>query len=240
MKPVPKDALTEEEQRILLDTVRGLPIEPFVMLALYTGMRREEICGLRWRNVHLDEVAPYLDVRQAVGWPDNNQAVVADILKTDAAWRTIPLPAALVDYLRAVKARAGEPPEKLRPQFVFHGNKPGAVSYSAFIRRWDAIRVRSTASGRELGETVPKHKIAVTIDFQVSPHILRYTYCTRLILAGVTVNRVQYLMGHEDPQTTLEIYTRLMGHQPEDLIQDVENAFRSKSTASAVVGQPEL
>lgn len=231
VKPIPKDALTEEEQEILLNTVRGLPIEPFVMLALYTGLRREEICGLQWRCVHLDAEAPHLDVRRAVSWPGNNKPVSEDILKSDAAWRTVPLPAALVSYLRQLKASIETTPEKLRGMYVFRGTADGPASYSAFTRRWDAITVRSTASGHELGETIRNHKIKITIDFLVSPHILRYTYCTRLILAKVPVNRVQYLMGHEDPQTTLAIYTRLLGHQPEDLIDDVEAAFRSKQPA---------
>jgi len=231
VKPVPKDALDEDEQQILLDTVRGLPIEPFVMLALYTGLRREEVCGLRWRCVHLDTATPHLDVRRAVSWPGNNKPVEEDLLKSDAAWRTIPLPAPLVAYLRQLRAGIDATPEQLRGMYVFRGSAEGPASYSAFTRRWEAITVRSTASGRELGESVRNHKIRVTIDFVVTPHVLRYTYCTRLILAKVPINRVQYLMGHDDPQTTLAIYTRLLGHQPEDLIDDVEAAFAPKKPA---------
>lgn len=232
-KPVPKDALTEEEQQILLATVKGLPIEPFVMIGLYTGLRREEICGLRWRCVHLDADTPHLDIRRAVNWPKNGPPVEEDILKSDAAWRTIPLPKQLTEYLRAYKAEQKGTPEQLRGAYVFHGEKPGPASYSAFTRRWEAITVRSTASGRELGSKIPKHKIFVTIDFDVTPHVLRYTYCTRLILSKVPLNRVQYLMGHSDSKITVEIYSRLMGHQPEDLSGDVEAAFRPKKAPAA-------
>lgn len=44
-------------------------------------------------------------------------------------------------------------------------------------------------------------------------HMLRHTYCTRMIEkccepnSGITVKVVQYLMGHEDAKTTLDIYT---------------------------------
>lgn len=53
-KPEKRRALTPEQQQTLLETVRGLSVELFVKLGLYTGLRREEICGLRWEDVSLD------------------------------------------------------------------------------------------------------------------------------------------------------------------------------------------
>ena len=38
-----KKALTDEQVKILLDTIRGLPPYVFVMIGLYAGLRREEI-----------------------------------------------------------------------------------------------------------------------------------------------------------------------------------------------------
>ena len=43
-------------------------------------------------------------------------------------------------------------------------------------------------------------------------HMLRHSYCTRMIEkccepnSGIDVKLVQYLMGHEDAKTTLDIY----------------------------------
>ena len=42
-----KKALTDEQVKILLDTIRGLPPYVFVMIGLYAGLRREEILALR-------------------------------------------------------------------------------------------------------------------------------------------------------------------------------------------------
>ena len=39
-----------------------------------------------------------------------------------------------------------------------------------------------------------------------TPHVLRHTYCTRCIAAGMDVKSVQYLMGHANATTTLNIY----------------------------------
>ena len=220
--PEQKKALTEAQTDALLQAVRGLKVEPFVMLGLYTGMRREEICGLRWDSVELEGKAPHVVVRRACRWPDNMRPEVSEILKTQAAARTIPIPPQLVEYLKQIR------PEKVKPSAYVYGNDDGsAVSCSTMRRRWETIRARSTASGHELGEKIKYSPggVIVTLDFMPTPHILRHTYITRLILGGMDLKRVQYLAGHSDPKVTLQIYTDLMGHMPEDLIDDVTAVF---------------
>ena len=228
----PKKALTETQVQELLETVRGLSVEPCVMLGLYTGMRREEICGLLWDSVELDGPAPHVIVRRACRWPKNTAGEISDVLKTDAAARTIPLPPQLVQFLHQLKAAQlaalGTDPAalmRLRRRCVYGTAEGGPLSLTAFRRRWEAIRCRSTASGRELGGKVRNHRYSITLDFYPTPHILRHTYITRLILGGMDLKRVQYLAGHADPKVTLQIYTDLMGHAPEDLISDIDRIF---------------
>ena len=43
-----REALTDEQTAILLDSIRELPPYVFVMIGLYAGLRREEILGLKW------------------------------------------------------------------------------------------------------------------------------------------------------------------------------------------------
>lgn len=222
--PKKKRALTPEQSKLLLEAVQGLAIEPFVVIGLYTGMRREEICGLRWDSVELNGDAPHIIVQRACRWPDNMHPEINDVLKTSAAYRTIPIPPQLVTYLKALKAAAPGTDASKRRRHVF-GSDGHPVSYSTMRRRWDTIRSRSTVSGRELGEKVPRHKVTVTMDFDVTPHILRHTYITTLILGGMDLKRVQYLAGHSDPKVTIQIYTDLMGHAPADLIADVRAIF---------------
>lgn len=221
----PKKALTETQARQLLEAVAGLKVEPCVMLALYTGMRREEICGLRWDAVELDGTAPHIVVRRACRWPKNTAGEISDVLKTDAAARVIPIPAPLLTYLKALKAALPGDELQQRRRCVYGDADGKPLSLTAFRRRWEAIRCRSTASGRELGEKVRNHRYRITLDFYPTPHILRHTYITRLILGGMDLKRVQYLAGHADPKVTLQIYTDLMGHAPEDLISDLDRIF---------------
>lgn len=224
--PAKKQALTEAQQAQLLDAVHGLKVEPCVMLGLYTGMRRGEICGLRWSCVHLDGAAPYIEVRRACRWPDKIHPEVSDELKSAAAFRDIPIPPQLVEYLKGVKK--GLPvkkDEKADKWYVYCTGKGKPVSYSTFRRRWGTIKTRSTASGRGLGERIPKHNVTVSLDFLPTPHILRHTYVTRLVLSKMDLKRVQYLAGHADPEITLQIYTSLQKAEPDELAADVWAAF---------------
>ena len=227
-----KAALIRSQQAALLAAVRGLPIETFVCICLYSGLRREEALGLRWRDVELDGASPHINVRSSCNWEGKNQAVITDLLKSEAAWRTVPIPPQLVACLRRAKEAAGS-----SELVIFRGDGE-PLSASAFRRRWDAVKLRTVRvwKGRirgkdverqlNLGDTVPFHPgVTVSLDFHVTPHLLRHTYISELILAGVSVKRVQYLAGHSSPIETLKIYTHLMENRPEDLIADVLRAF---------------
>lgn len=71
-----KDALTDQQVAILLDTVKELPPYLFIMIGLYSGLRREEILALQWDCVFLDESTPYISVRRA--WrAEHNRPVIS-------------------------------------------------------------------------------------------------------------------------------------------------------------------
>lgn len=98
-----KEALTDEQAKRLLETTKGLPPYVFIMIGLYSGLRREEILALQWDCVFLDAPTPYISVRRA--WrTEHNRPVISSVLKTEAAKRDIPIPKCLVECLREAKA----------------------------------------------------------------------------------------------------------------------------------------
>lgn len=62
--------------------------------------------------------------------------------------------------------------------------------------------------------------------FDVTPHQLRHTYITNLLYAGVDPKTVQYLAGHENSKTTMDIYAKIKYNKPEELIGTVNAAFK--------------
>ena len=237
------DALTPQQAETLLAAVDGLPVKLFCLLALYAGLRREEICGLRWDCVDLDAPAPHVDVRRACRWIHNSRPKISDVLKSSAAWRTVPVPPVLADALRAARDALTEAQRADTARCVLVNRDGGPWTYATLRSAWESVEARSTgpvrrrrkdpATGetvtveeqKRLGDRVRNHSAVVSIDFPVTPHVLRHTYITRLILGGVDLKRVQYLAGHSSAKITLDIYTSLMGHRPEDLIGDVTQIF---------------
>lgn len=221
-----KEPLSDKQVQILLDAVRGTRAEPFIMVGLYAGLRREEILGLRWDSVSLDGNAPHISVKRALRW-EHNKPVVTDELKSDAARRSIPIPPQLVEYLRPLKDDGDT--------YVVGGSP---LSQQQFRNLWRIVERRevgeTTYRGedkkkvtfvRKKGEKSTSASFCYTIDFDVTPHILRHTYITNLFLGGVDLKTVQYLAGHSDPQVTLKVYIHLMQNKPGDLIDKVNKAF---------------
>ena len=87
---------------------------------------------------------------------------------------------------------------------------------------------------KQLGETVRNSRVRITIDFAVTPHILRHTYITNLILSGANIKIVQYLAGHSKVETTLNIYTHLMDSRPEANLGTVLASFPAPENAEKV------
>ena len=237
-----REPLTDGQVEKLLDTVRGLPPYVFVMLGLYAGLRREEILALKWDSVYLDKDAPYLTVRRA--WhTEHNRPIILTELKTKAAQRNIPLPECLCECLKAAK-------EVSKSEYVVSNSEGEPLSYTQFKRMWQYIVTR-TAKPRtynvykdgkllhdekgnvvkrtiypKLGEkAVHNGKVVYTLDFDVTPHVLRHTYITNLIFAQVDPKTVQYLAGHENSKITLDIYAKVKYNKPEEVVRALENVF---------------
>ena len=214
-----REALTKAQQAQLLEAVAGTGAETFVKLCMYAGLRRGEALGLFWDAVHLDGETPYLSVRRFVEFDNKGQPTVLDYGKSEAATREIPLPPPLLDRLKEVRQESGP---------VIRNTSGGVMSKQSFRRLWGIVEARTEheaivrEDGKKIrrmlrvGEKIPQHNVTIMLDFQVTPHMLRHTYVSELILAGVNVKTVQYLAGHASAQITLNIYTHLMENRPQD------------------------
>ena len=96
-------------------------------------MRLEEILGLMWDCVYLDET-PRVDVRRAVRF-SGNRPVVSTTLKSNAAKRSIPIPPQLVECLKQQKDAA-------KTSFVMESNGKAPLTKIQFRRLWDLVSKR--------------------------------------------------------------------------------------------------
>ena len=72
---------------------------------------------------------------------------------------------------------------------------------------------------------VYKRQVVYSLDFDVTPHLLRHTYITNLIHASVDPKTVQYLAGHENSRITMDIYAKVKYNRPDDVVKAMTSAF---------------
>lgn len=138
-----------------------------------------------------------IQIRRHVITHPNGKPEVVDGAKTDAGVRVIPLTSALKTCLLGLQKKS---------VFVFPNSKGGVYSAAALTNNWTTLDKR--------------------VGFHTHPHQLRHTYCTKLFEAGLDLKQVQYVMGHADPDTTLQVYTHYRESlRHEETLQQVREAL---------------
>lgn len=168
------------------------------VLAATTGMRRGELCGLRWDDVDLD--AGVLTVRRARIVVDGQ--AVEGAPKTNAGVRTVVLDPGTVAALSTHRRRMAEErlamvdPPGCSP-YVFHDERGRPLWPEAVTKRFRRL---VTVAG------VPSIRF----------HDLRHTAATIALAAGVPVEVIAARLGHSSSSVTRDIYL----HRSEVLDRD--------------------
>ena len=154
--------------------------------ALFAGLRRGEIRGLRWRDVDFQNGL----IRVERGWDDRIGPIEP---KSKAGRRRVPLARPLRAHLAARKLASDTDIEDL----VFADEGGGAINTTALHRR---ARKRWRQAGLS----------------PIGLHECRHTYAAFMIAAGVNAKALSAYMGHSSITITLDRYGHLMpGHEGE-------------------------
>lgn len=213
-----REALTEDEQIEWLSFIKNDKTyckyyDEFVVL-LNTGMRVSELCGLTSKDLDFNNRKINVD-HQLVR--ERNGKYYVEKTKTQAGCRFIPMTNEVFQSLKRIIEN--RPKLKIEPfvdgytGFILvdkNGNPKIALHIENEIR-WSLKKYKKLFPN--------KPPIIVT------PHVLRHTFCTNMINAGMDAKKLQYLMGHSDVSTTLNIYTH-MGYEKasEQMLKIYENA----------------
>ena len=166
---------------------------PMIRFALLTGMRKGEVCGVRWRDIDLDEAV--VRVQQTCQWL-SGQGFEFRPPKTPRSRRTIALSPASVVLLRQV--RSAQLPERLKVgaaygdydlAFATMLGKP--IDPSNFRQAWLKIVEEADLVGLRF-------------------HGLRHACATFMLQQGTNVKVVSERLGHSGVGITLSVYAHVL------------------------------
>lgn len=215
--PIEQKYLDSEELNEFLDAVLkyglDLDIERFHLLA-FTGMRSGELCALKWSDINFNDRT--IRITKTL-YNENNNMREYELTtpKTASSIRVIDVEEEIIDLLRSHRKRQLRILESYRNEFDdYHdGNfvfcRPNGYP---FIQKNISTRMQ-----RILEYT--------NITKKATPHIFRHTHISLLTEAGVDLATIMERVGHDDPQTTLEIYTHVTNKMKKEASDKVRFTF---------------
>lgn len=194
-----RDVLPPERVDVLRRLLEALPLTPLIvgiLLALFAGLRRGEICAIRWKHFNVKKGT--LLVESSIS-PDDGLVGTKGSGKGRRKLRIIPIPTFLVHILVGWKARQASLFEltlgkrQTDESPIVNSQEGGFMHPDNLDRAWSRFAKRYGYS-----------------DFTL--HQLRHTFATLLFAAGVNLKVVQYLMGHADPKLTMKLYIHYLDY----------------------------
>lgn len=166
----------------------GEPIYSAVVLAVCYGLRRSEVCGLRWSDIDFNENILVVSntVVQCNGIPIEKEKT-----KTTKSHRVISLLPDTIPYFKALKKKQEDSGLILGKVCVWPNGEA----------------VRPDFVGKKTKQLMKKCGLS-----EIRFHDLRHTAAS-LLAPHVTPKQLQEFLGHEDISTTLEIYTHVNDEQ---------------------------
>ena len=225
-KPKHKDVLTLEQfEKVLSYVDKDSPYRLIMIIAMYTGMRENEILSLTWDKVDLDEGT--ISIVQQIH--KNNVSTP----KTETSERKIDFGSALHKVLQ--EERKNQLQNRLKyGKFYTIYKEAGGCLYSA-MRGSGLEENMDFVCRRENGERVKQSglcnfitKLSRRVKIPFSLHTLRHSHATILVNQNVNIKAVQDRLGHSNIQTTLNVYVHNTKEQAKEAADRFEKVIEAQ------------
>ena len=178
-----KQILGDNQLETFLEAIKGHEYWcDFFYVEVMTGLRRGEICGLKWQDINFEENK--LQVKRSVSVKKGGGVSIGET-KTETGVRCIQMPPSVAELLKSKKQTAIT--EWVFPHFL-HPEQP--ISPASAYRKLKVIL---------------KNAELPLIRF----HDLRHTFGTHATQGGVDPKTLAGILGHTNASFTLDTYTHV-------------------------------
>lgn len=213
---VPEYSAEQVRKLLLFAKENDSHIYIFLLLALYTGLRKGELLALTWDDVDYDKKL----LRVNKSRTGSRKTITTQITtpKTESSNRKIPLNDIVLEALKAEKKRQEE-------YSAILGN--GYDKSSSFIIRTVLGKpyVNLSAINRVVNRLTEKAGLP-----HCTIHGFRHSVASILDDNGVPIQDISVLLGHESVQTTKRIYINRRKTAKAETIETLDNAINLNIT----------
>jgi integrase len=179
--------------------LHGMPmdLERFYLLA-FSGMRSGELCALKWTDIYFE--SNQIRITKTL-YNENNNMKEYQLVppKTKGSIRTVDIDESVMNLLKSYKDAQQKimlknketNPEFHDANFVFCRDNGYPFIQKTVLNRMERLLKKTS------------------IKKAATPHIFRHTHISMLAEAGVDLKTIMQRVGHDDPETTLRIYTHV-------------------------------
>lgn len=186
-------AYTPDQLKSLLSVFEGDPLETPVRIAVTYGLRRSEVCGLRWNAIDFEANTLSICFTAVV---DNGKVLYTESTKTATSNRQLPLTSSMRTYLLKVKAQQEENKRLLGSSY----QESGFVCVKA-----DGEPINPDFITHHFRRILRANHLPV-----IRFHDLRHSAVYALRKGGCDAKDIQCWLGHSDVSTTLNVYGHLL------------------------------
>ena len=189
--------LTHDEMRRFLIQSKQDDFYELALLELATGMRRGEICALKWSDLDFETGALHIQ-RQAY---HVDHGVIVSVPKTKQSNRSVILPPSVLKVLREYRKNVDS--EWIFPSPVKEGEPIDPTSvYRKMVKILDRAQCK-----------------------RVRFHDLRHTFATTALEHGMDIKTLSAIIGHVSSATTLDIYSHITDEMQINAANKIERRF---------------
>ena len=191
---------------------------PILKLLYHTGMRISETMGLTWEDIDL-KTGKITVLRQRI-------KDYFETPKTESSTRTFYADAALLAYLRSLKAAQAKDEMRLGEAYqITYEDKAHDRAVVVLPKKMppaDALERRMLLCIKENGTPIFDASFKAMLQkHDLNAHSFRHTHATQLIEAGAKPVDVAARLGHKDATITQNLYT----HDTEEMQQETARIF---------------
>ena len=190
--------LDAEELQRLFQVVKGTRLELPVLVAAFYGLRRGEVCGLKWDAIDFERgTITIKHTVTSIQVEGKTKMYAQDSAKTKSSMRTLPLVGSFAEYFKEVKAA-----QELNKQVCGNCYNYEYDGYVFVDELGDLMKPDYLTA--YFPQYIQKHGLK-----RMRFHDLRHTFASLLISQNVPLINVSNFLGHSDLATTSNIYAHL-------------------------------